>query len=199
MKIKGNLNGHPAKIDPEQAMWPAEKEAAAPAQEPATPGIESAEKEAAAPAQERATPDFSMEPAPPADDLDSLVADPWALQKVSRVSAQRIILACHGHAHRSESGLWCVGLPALTHLGYDRALAGRWLKEAQPHVCDPDLEGGVVVARSGRGWVSVRSTAARPSAAMFLAAVREPCLLRCGDEVAVRVAPGTTREVVHGR
>lgn len=180
MKIKGNLNGHPAKIDPEQAMWPAEKEAAAPA-------------------QERATPDFSMEPAPPADDLDSLVADPWALQKVSRVSAQRIILACHGHAHRSESGLWCVGLPALTHLGYDRALAGRWLKEAQPHVCDPDLEGGVVVARSGRGWVSVRSTAARPSAAMFLAAVREPCLLRCGDEVAVRVAPGTTREVVHGR
>lgn len=159
----------PAQIDPAQAVWPKDPPPAA-------------KNDAAPPAQ------------------PELTADPWAIEKVSRVSAQTICLACQGgHAQRSASGVWRVGVEALAHMGYDRALAGRWLEEAQPHGCDPDLEGGVVVARSGRGTVTVRSTAAAPAEAMFLARVREPSPLRCGDEVAVRVASGATREVVHGR
>lgn len=146
------------------------------------------------PVDERPAKDGPVDDAPVV-----LTADPWALEKVSRVSAQRICQACQGRASRADNGVWLVTAAVLEALGYSAAAARGWLEEARKVAIDPALEGGVVVAKSAAGPVTVRSTAARPRATLFLALVRLPSSLRCGDEVAVRVAPGATAEVRHGR
>lgn len=193
----------PAQIDAEQAAWPQEPEAvektAAEAAQADAITEAAGENGSAEAALAAAGPVIEAPEEPPTERPEELTADPWAVEKVSRVAAQKICLACPGHAERGDNGVWRVNVATLEHLGYSREMAERWIIAAQPHGCNPLWEGGVVVAKTATGLVSVRSTARRPHLTAYLALVREPSRLRCGDEVAVFCPPSGMREVCRGR